>query len=322
MSDFKSGLALSIEGFLHYREALGYSKKSYYPHFKNFDAFCERHYPECSHITKEMALNWLDEQVGALYSKATMLRLLGMYLNAIEKESFVMPYGMCREKKSFTAYVFTDDELKSLFRAADATPAHQSEPFLPEMLPVMLRLIYTCGLRPNEGRELLCVNINFKNGEVIIINTKHKKDRLVVMSGDMLRLCKKYNERRNVFARGSEYFFPSWNGGALTNRQLNVFFKGCWKRANPGIDAAQLPNVRVYDLRHRFASAVMTRWLDSGQPLGVKLPYLRAFMGHSTLNETAHYIHLLPENLIKSSGIDWRAFDEIVPSSLKPAVIL
>jgi len=36
-------------------------------------------------------------------------------------------------------------------------------------------------------------------------------------------------------------------------------------------------------------------------------------MGHTHLNETLYYVHLLPENLLKSPGIDWEAFDGIMP---------
>jgi integrase len=79
------------------------------------------------------------------------------------------------------------------------------------------------------------------------------------------------------------------------------------------VNKDNVPNVRVYDLRHRFASAVLNRWLDNKQNLGAKLPYLRAYMGHGSLSETAYYIHLLPENLVKSSGIDWKSFDGLVP---------
>ena len=35
------------------------------------------------------------------------------------------------------------------------------------------------------------------------------------------------------------------------------------------------------------------------------LPYLSAYMGHSELTSTLYYIHLLPEKLRKSKGIDW-----------------
>jgi len=43
------------------------------------------------------------------------------------------------------------------------------------------------------------------------------------------------------------------------------------------------------------------------------MPYLQAFMGHAHLSETAYYIHILPENLVKSAGIDWNAFESLMP---------
>lgn len=41
--------------------------------------------------------------------------------------------------------------------------------------------------------------------------------------------------------------------------------------------------------------------------------YLRTFMGHQSLNETAYYIHLLPENLVKSPGVDWETLNAVLP---------
>jgi hypothetical protein len=43
------------------------------------------------------------------------------------------------------------------------------------------------------------------------------------------------------------------------------------------------------------------------------LPYLRAYMGHDSLSETAYYIHILPENLVKTTAIDWDAFNSMLP---------
>lgn len=71
--------------------------------------------------------------------------------------------------------------------------------------------------------------------------------------------------------------------------------------------------MRVYDLRHRFASAALHRWLDEGKDLYSRLPYLRTYMGHKELAATAYYIHLLPENLVKSAGIDWDALGRMIP---------
>ena len=44
-----------------------------------------------------------------------------------------------------------------------------------------------------------------------------------------------------------------------------------------------------------------------------KLPYLQEYMGHNRLTDTVYYLHLLPENLVASAGIDWSSFDALVP---------
>lgn len=43
------------------------------------------------------------------------------------------------------------------------------------------------------------------------------------------------------------------------------------------------------------------------------LPYLSAYMGHTQFDDTAYYIHLLPEKLRKSPAIDWKKFEKIFP---------
>jgi len=69
----------------------------------------------------------------------------------------------------------------------------------------------------------------------------------------------------------------------------------------------------VYDLRHQFASACLNRWLDNGENLMAMLPFLRTYMGHQTLSQTAYYIYLLPESIMKSSAINWDRFNKMFP---------
>ena len=314
ITTFSSGIAQDIDAMLDYREALGYSRKTQSSHLKSIDRFCAAIYPDASTLTKEIVLGWLEEQHSNIAPKAAAVRLLGNYMRAIGKDAYVLYDGYVTRSSKRSAYVFTDKELAALFCAVDKTRATNKEPFLHEIAPVLYRLIYTCGLRPNEGRELKCENINLMNGEILITNTKWKKERLVVMSNDMLTLCQRYDKRREIFGRGSEYFFPAHeSGGPLGQYQIGCYLRDAWKRANPKVDASKLPAIRVYDLRHRFASACIIRWLDSGKPIKSKLAYLRAYMGHNSLSDTAYYIHLLPENLVKSAGIDWAAFDELIP---------
>jgi integrase len=53
------------------------------------------------------------------------------------------------------------------------------------------------------------------------------------------------------------------------------------------------------------------RWVDEGRDVMVLLPFLSAYMGHSELNSTLYYVHLLPERIRKSAGIDWSLFSSI-----------
>ena len=94
---------------------------------------------------------------------------------------------------------------------------------------------------------------------------------------------------------------------------MQTKFKSFFAKANPEIPKEFLPAVRVYDLRHRFATTVLNRWLDDKKNINSRLPYLRAYMGHKNIEATAYYIHLLPENLMKSAGIDWESMGQIFP---------
>ena len=314
MSKFFSELAPALDAMLDYREALGFSRTSHMPSLINFDFYCAKYYPGNDSITKEMVLNWinreLDKPQSNISSKASAVRVFGKYLAAIGKEAYILPSGYVSRKTISKPHIFNDSELSALFAAADNLHSNENDAII---APVLFRMIYTCGLRPNEGRELERDNINLSNGELFITKTKRKKERIVVMSDDMLSMCIKYNEIQKTRGIDSIFFFPDQDGNAYPEQKLDRLFKRCWSLANPSISTSNLPNVRTYDLRHRFASAILNRWLDEGRDLYVMLPYLREYMGHLNMSETAHYIHILPENLVKSSGIDWSSFEAIVP---------
>ena len=53
------------------------------------------------------------------------------------------------------------------------------------------------------------------------------------------------------------------------------------------------------------------RWVDEGRDVMTLMPYLRTYMGHSGMEETLYYIHLLPERIKASPGIDWGMLSDI-----------
>lgn len=314
MNEFSSLFAVKIMAFLDYREARGYKRETYLRHLMKFDQWCVEKCPGKDMLDRETVHAWIDDCTGSgcgTPQKARALRQFGKYLRAVGEDAYVLPDKYAPFRSRSVPYLFTDSEMTALFRSIDALPPTSREPYLNEILPVMFRLIYTCGLRPNEGRELLEENVSLDTGEILITHTKHNKERVVVMSDDMLRFARKYRLRREIFAGSSLYFFPSACGGALKTETVYSAFNRAWSHANLPVKKAR--RIRVYDLRHRFASACLNRWLDNGENLMAMLPFLREYMGHKDLAETAYYIHILPENIIKSSAIDWNKFNSMFP---------
>ena len=133
------------------------------------------------------------------------------------------------------------------------------------------------------------------------------------MSDDMLLLARKYAVIRDAKFPQSEYFFPKKSGRCWSAAELQKKFKECFALSKPDIPKDLLPAVRVYDLRHRFATTVLNQWLDEKKDLSSRLPYLRTYMGHREIDATAYYIHLLPENLVRSAGIDWDSMRNMIP---------
>lgn len=85
--------------------------------------------------------------------------------------------------------IFIDDELSSLFKTIDKSKNSRNS-FQGLVFSTIFRLIYTCGLRPREARLLKRTTINLNTGEILITQTKNHKERIVVMSDDMLSLAK------------------------------------------------------------------------------------------------------------------------------------
>ena len=305
-------LESDIEAFLAFRVSLGYQRKSYEPQLRSFMSFVLESHMETSVLSKPLVMEYLEQQNANLHTKANTLRLFGLYLNSIVKEAYVLPEKMFRNPRADLPYIFSDQELSALFSELDHLGPEKG--WMSTVAPVLFRLIYTCGLRPKEGRELRRKWINFKTGEIRIEKSKGKKDRTVVMSDDMLALCRVFDKKRTAAHIDSEYFFAKPDGTPFTEPMIHNTFITCWKRA-AGIPPGKRykRNIRVYCLRHRFATAVIHRWLDKKKDLRNKLPYLQEYMGHTRLTETVYYVHLLPENLLSSAGIDWKSFDGLIP---------
>lgn len=313
---FNSRFAVDLRNMIDLKVSLGYSEHTYLERALGFDRYCSGRYPEECELTQALVLNWLkpgfDEPGHAIHGKAAFARSFGNYLKSVGKPAYILPDRFTAGGTVFIPYLFGDDEMAALFYEID-TYKYPRDPFRPLLLSVYFRMTYTCGLRPNEGRTLKRNEVDLNTGEVRIVESKRHKSRTVIMSDEMNSYAKFYAGIRDAAFPGNEYFFPAPDGGSYSAEWMQGKFKRFFACSKPDIPKELLPSVRVYDLRHRFATAVLNRWIDEKRDLSSRLPYLQTYMGHKELESTAYYIHLLPENLVKSAGIDWEDMNNLIP---------
>ena len=310
-----SCFATDLMNLVELKKATGYSENTYLPKAKYFDDFCSVNYPDDDVITEAIVVHWIkyihENQPSALHEQISFLRTFGKYQASIGKGAFVIQEQYSSGKSIFVPYIMTDKEIEELFDALDKL--WPKDAFKQLQMSTYFRLTYTCGLRPREGRELLRKDVDVNNAEIRIVNTKWHKSRTIVMSDDMNGLMKKYLSVRDMRFDFNTYAFPKPQGGPYTAAAIMNSLRRAFTKSKPDIDKDLLPAIRVYDLRHRFATKVLHNWLDDGTDLNARLPYLQTYMGHKELNATAYYIHLLPENLVRSSGVDWEKLNSLLP---------
>ena len=199
--------------------------------------------------------------------------------------------------------------MSSFFTEADHLSHHPLSPYREYVIPVMFRVLYCCGLRPQEVRHLKLSDVNLEDSTFYIEDSKRKKDRIVAISPELIELCRKYNCLIQTFLPGRKYFFQNPNGGPYRSACIQQFFYKCWKAA--GVSFLQGRKPRVYDWRHNFATRVIFRWMNEKKDVMNLLPYLSTYMGHSSLEYTAYYIHLVPEHLKSLNLTDWVCSQEV-----------
>jgi integrase len=319
-----SKLSLLGNEFLDYRKAMGFCNNPHELYLRKFIEYSSMCFPDSNTLSKAAAIGWLDSEASRKRSNITMksvlLRRFGKYLSAVGVDAYILPDGHAPFKSDFTPYLLNDVELTAFMKVIDGIASRRytgygRDPYAEKVLPVLIRLLYTCGLRPSEGRLLKRSSIDFATGEIHITETKRHRDRVVVMSDDMLSLCRKYDAWRTTTLTSSEYFFMRsdnmpFNAGWLVNTVYQ-----CWQWSNPDLPRGKIPRLRPYDFRHLFASKILQKWIDEKRDLYAMLPYLRTYMGHIKFRDTAYYIHILPESLLGSPGVNWSGLDKLMPEA-------
>ena len=315
---FSSNLKQHIEGIIEQKNALGFPYIASERVLKNFDDFCLANFSEEQHLTKEIGQAWAvirsGEKTSSFQNRIAPIRELAKYMNRLGFDAYFIPYDFTpRRKGRYVPHIFIDAELKQFFSATDRFGENERCRIRHIAVPVLFRLMYCCGLRPHEVRLIKKENIDLASGMLKIPESKGHKDRLVMISKDVLEICRKYYDKTKDEFPSSEYFFPAQleHGNCYSANWVRKMFKICLATAGMTEFSGNKP--RPYDFRHTFATKKMYEWMMEGKDLDAYLPYLSEYLGHTKFSHTAYYIHLVPEIFPHMAEMDFGQYEALIP---------
>lgn len=282
------GMPVFVRAFLHYLEQQGKTtvqqitpellRAYYYNHLKNR-----------ANLRRGGALsnNHLNKHLQAFYRFFDYLRQSGrLVLPALN-----IPF---EENDTQRVTVLSEEEIAQLYAACDQHPQeHGRKPtwFYPVMAlrdKAMLAAHYGCGLRKNEGLHVELNDILFEKQLLHVRKGKNYKERFVPVSRTSLKHFENYlYDARPLLLKNhkEERFFINERGKPMGGQMMLLRLKLLISRTENII--LQQKETGLHTLRHSIATHLLAN--------GMKLEKIKDFLGHSSLESTQIYTHLMEQ---------------------------
>jgi integrase/recombinase XerD len=282
----------------HIRELLHYLEQNGIHHIKQLEVNHIREFYQQlktrSNQRKSGGLSnsYLNKFLQALYKFSDYLRQSGKIL---------LP-ALCIDWEaddSEEITVLTTDEIKLLYKATEGyNIGGELEPFNARDR-AMLTIYYGCGLRRNEGYHLNLTDINFDRRILRVRKGKNYKERLVPFNKTNAEYLQEYVydwRPAIVTDKRNDAFFISQRGTRMDTQSMGIRLKLLQQRTDD--ITLQQKNVRLHVLRHSIATHLLQN--------GMELEKIARFLGHSSLESTQIYTHLIhtdvPSPLERAEG--------------------
>lgn len=242
-------------------------------------------------VTKEIAERILAPKDGisgnTRYARISFLRQFLNFMNTLGIGCYQIPYRYTRSIHcEFRPYIFSDEELKRLFAAADSLTDWHHSCRRHDIYPVIIRLLVSTGMRISEALHLKPGDIDIDSGIVKVINGKNGVSRYVPMSDSMAQYLKPYLQAH----MNDPWLFTSpLTGSFYSDATVRHIYKAMCRTAGIYKSDGKVPN--LHSLRHTFCTKSLDQLLVSGMDIYTAVPILAAYVGHVNFRDTESYIH-------------------------------
>ena len=158
-----------------------------------------------------------------------------------------------------------------------------------KFLPYIVQLLILTGCRRGEALNAQIQHFDLGRGDWVVPLPKAGKARHIPLNDLAIKTVRSailFKQSYNQSVKKSPYLFPSPATGVPFQQ---IFYS--WDKARK---AAHIDAVRMHDLRHSFASAMVNS--------GMTLYDVKEILGHSNIRTTERYAHLSNSRLRQAAG--------------------
>jgi len=289
-----------VTNFKEWLDILGYAESTVYQlpiHLQEFFYYVEKqHINQLTNITTQTIKNYYrelqqrtNERTSGSLSKSYLnkhqqaLKKFKEYLQNHNYNNFNIHLKTERNPTEEKLNILTQSEVKQLFRATEFS---HSESRFRLRDKAILTILYSCGLRRNEAVHLDISDIFFDKERVFVRKGKNYKERFVPINRKNAEILEDYiYEARTEFynSKDSEALFISQQGKRLNGMSFANRLRFIVKATNN--KNIEEKNITLHILRHSIATHLLQK--------EVPLESIKTFLGHSSLESTQIYTHLL-----------------------------
>jgi integrase len=293
----QDALSQAVADFINHKRSLGFKYIIEENILHRFSLLGRDYALQNNHVSSALIAEWFkrqpSEKAVTFYSRCSCVK---RFLQFAAHSGYYseIPEIPRYANAQYVPYIFSRTEMARFFNACDTLPRYAGT-FRHTIVPVVFRLLYSCGLRVSEAIGLERKDVDLHAGVLTIREPKNRQDRYVPMSPSMTAIMRAFSlTKRFSGAENAGRFFVGKYNDYLSRHQVYHWFRLCL--ANAGIaHRGKGFGPREHDLRHTFCVHSLQSFCSRGVDPYCFLPWLSAYVGHKSIQATQQYLCLTAE---------------------------
>ena len=250
------------------------------------------------HMTVDAVVAWATAPEATAYwhwLRLSAIRGFALHLHSLDPVHQVPPADLLpRQYIRPTPFLFSDDEVAALMRAAGRMRYHRAG----LTYQTLIGLLAVTGMRPGEAYRLDRDHFDARNATLTVVQGKFGKSRQLILDLSTVAALQEYGHHRDRLHPhpAAPSLLVSMYGTRLNVTSTERCFVQLAHRIGlrPRSDRTR---PRLKDLRHSFAVNTLIRWYRTGVDVEARLPVLSTWLGHVDPQNTYWYLQASPQLL-------------------------